>query len=347
MKLGWLNFGKTEHRASYGDTLVDAILSQAQGTLTAQAHQTAAVEFGAGLLERCFAVADVDPEALMRRTLTPRVLANMARSLILTGNSVSAVDTSTGELLLLPASNYDVTGGSRESSWRYRLELAGPSRIETRRLPSTSVVHIRMGASPQTPWQGVSPLINAGLSASLLGRLERRMAQEVNSRVGHLLIHPELTDAQQEQLARDLKLMEGGVSLLETGSAGHGQGNRNAPQTDWASRRIGAHVPAENIQLREQASGDVLAAMGVPAPLFHGTDGVSAREAYRLLLVTALQPIAELISSELETKIETPVKIGFRRLHAADIQSRARALAGMIASGVDKETAMEISGLES
>ena len=263
------------------------------------------------------------------------------------GNNVSAIDTSSGELLLLPAANYDVAGGPRESSWRYRLELAGPSRIETRRLPSTSVVHIRMGASPQTPWQGVSPLVNAGLSASLLGRLERRMAQEVNARVGHLLTMPDGTsDEQIDALKVDLARAEGGVSLVETTSGGHGQGQRAAPQVDWALRRFGAHVPAENIQLREQVSMDVLASMGIPAPLFHGTDGVSAREAYRLLLVTVLQPIAELITSELDCKIERTVPIGFRRLHAADIQSRARAFAGMVASGIDKDEALAISGLQ-
>ena len=63
-----------------------------------------------------------------------------------------------------------------------------------------------------------------------------------------------------------------------------------------------------------------------------------------MLLVSTLQPIAELISDELSRKLETTVKIGFRRLQAADIQSRARAFGSMIAAGVDEQTAMAVSG---
>ena len=92
---------------------------------------------------------------------------------------------------------------------------------------------------------------------------------------------------------------------------------------------------------------DIISALGIPAPLFRGTDGVSAREAYRLLLVTTLQPLAQLITDELTRKLETTVKIGFRRLQAADVQSRARAFGSMIAAGVDEQTAMAVSGLES
>ena len=156
---------QVESRASYADTLVEAVLSAAQGNLTAKAQQSAAVEFGIGLLERCFAMAEIEPESLSRVTLTPLMLSRSVRQLLLTGNSVSAIDTASGELLLLPAANYDVSGGVRESSWRYRVELSGPSRLTSKRLPSAGVVHIRMGSSVQEPWRGCSPLINAGLSA--------------------------------------------------------------------------------------------------------------------------------------------------------------------------------------
>ena len=63
--------------------------------------------------------------------------------------------------------------------------------------------------------------------------------------------------------------------------------------------------------------------------------------------MSTLQPIAELISSELERKIERSVNITFTRLQAADIQSRARAFGTMVSNGVDIETAMQVSGLQS
>ena len=172
------------------------------------------------------------------------------------------------------------------------------------------------------------------------------MAQEVNARVGHLLMLPDGTSEEQvTALRRDLASIEGGISLVETEAAGHGQGMRAAPQVDWQLRRFGAQVPEANVALRSDVALDIIAALGIPAPLFHGSDGVSAREAYRLLLVTSLMPIAELISDELSRKLETTVSIGFRRLHAADIQSRARAFGSMIAAGVSEETAMSVSGL--
>lgn len=338
---------QAENRAAYTDALIASVLASAQGNLTAQAERTAAVEFATGLIERCFAVSNVTPESLFRVTLTPLALSRMARQLILTGNSISAIDTSSGGLLLLPVANYDIAGGYRESSWRYRLELAGPSRLATRRLPSRAVVHVRMGSSVQEPWRGCSPLLNAGLTASMLGRLERRMAQEVNARVGHLLAIPDGTSEEQvTALRRDLAALEGNIALTETTSSGHGQGMRAAPQIDWQLRRFGAQVPESNIALRTDASMDVISALGIPPSLFRGTDGVSAREAYRLLLVSTLQPIADLIADELSRKLETTVTLGFKRLHAADIQARARAFGGMVAAGIDNETALELSGLD-
>ena len=137
--------------------------------------------------------------------------------------------------------------------------------------------------------------------------------------------------------------------MLKRKSAGHGQGIRSAPQVDWQLRRFGANVPESNVALRSDVSHGHCCWQhwAYPHRCFDGTDGVSAREAYRLLLVSTLQPIAELISDELSRKLETTVKITFRRLQAADIQSRARAFGSMIAAGVSEETAMAVSGLES
>ena len=333
---------KLQNYASYQDNLIAAVLASAQGNLTAQAHQTAAVEFGIGLLERCFSVADITPESLSRVTITPLALSRMVRQLFLTGNSVSKIDVVSGELLLLPVSNYDIRGGIRERSWRYRMELNGPSSNVVRRSTPDGVVHVKIGSSVQQPWRGCSPLLSAGLSATLLGRIESKMAKEADAKTGYVLPMPE--EANTDELATDLAT-EGKISFVPTTSGGHGVGMRGAPQTDWEQKRIGPHFPESNIALRSDVALDVIAALGIPAPLYHGTDGVSAREAYRLLLVSTLQPIADLIADELSRKLEQTVTIGFRRLHAADIQARARAFGSMIAAGVAEETAMDVSGL--
>ena len=342
----WERQAEKRAASSYGDAVVSAILSAAQSTHTAAAVQTSAVEFGAGLVERSFAVAGVTPEHLGRTALTPLTLATMGRRLMLTGNATFAIDTSRGILDLLPAANYHIRGGARESTWRYELHLDGPSRTEVRRLPSTAVVHVRLGASVERPWDGVSPIENAGVSASLLGRIEQRLAEESNTRAGYLLVLPDgVSDDSIEGLKSDIGTMQGGIYATETTSGGHGQGARAAPQVDLDLKRLGATFPESNITLRRDVGENVLAAMGIPSSLFSGTDGATVREGFRMVLVSCLQPLAALMVSELSKKLEMPVELDFKALHAADIQARARAFAGMIASGLDKEEALEISGL--
>ena len=74
------------------------------------------------------------------------------------------------------------------------------------------------------------------------------------------------SEEQVTALRRDLASIEGGISLVETEAAGHGQGIRSAPQVDWQLRRFGANVPESNVALRSDVSHDVLAALGIPAP---------------------------------------------------------------------------------
>lgn len=336
-----------QYQSSNGfDAIVQAILATSSGAINARAEATAAVVFGVGLIERCFAMGKIEPDYL-GKSVSPLVLSRMARQLSLTGNSVHLIDVAQGEIGLIPAANYHVKGGVRESSWRYSVTLNGPSAVLERSRPSAAVVHVRTGSSQTEPWRGYSPLIRAGVSAELLSTIEQRMNEEATAKVGSLLTVPDNTSEDSvNQLRRDVAALKGQIALVETGSAGHGQGMRAAPQVDWLLRRIGAHFPDTNIQLRSEVSRDIIGALGIPPSLYHGTDGVSAREAYRLLLVSTLQPIAEIIKEELTKKLDEDVDIKFTKLQAADIQSRARAYGTMVQSGVDEETALAISGLE-
>ena len=156
---------RIEHRIK--TRLVEAVLAAAQGDLTSRAEQSAAVQFGVGLLERCFALAEIAPESLSQNAITPLMLSRSVRQLLLTGDSVSAIDTSVRRTALVTCCEF------RHSRRRPGIVLALSSRVVrpqsadySSRLPSTSVVHVRIGSSVQQPWKGVSPLINAGLSAS-------------------------------------------------------------------------------------------------------------------------------------------------------------------------------------
>jgi len=347
-RLGAVFRPETRAGGGYTDAALEAALNAAQGGLTAQAERTAAVEFGVGLLSRAFAAALVEPDILGRTALTPAIREGMIRRLLLTGNSVFAIDvTALGNIRLLPAFTHDVRGGLDESRWIYRLTLPTPSRAETRRAMSRAVVHIRIGADPNTPWQGCSPLLNAGLTSQMLARLEHRTGQEANARTGYVLPLPDgLDDTTVEALKGDLNTLKGNIALVETTSAGMGQGRAAAPQTDWQPRRLGAEFPEGNVNLRRQAGADVCAAMGIPAALYVGADGATVREAYRQLLVATIQPMAALITEELERKLDTPVSFNFRKLAAADVAARARAFGTLVQSYVQAGVELDFPKLE-
>ena len=66
--------------------------------------------------------------------------------------------------------------------------------------------------------------------------------------MGHLLPIPQdggdgSTDDPNAQLKLDLAAGRGRTLLVETTSAGHGEGRMSAPQQDWVSSRFGADPP--------------------------------------------------------------------------------------------------------
>ena len=56
--------------------------------------------------------------------------------------------------------------------------------------------------------------------------------------------------------------------------------------------------------------------------------------------------MAAIIGAEFKEKIGYPVFLDFKRLAAADIAARARAYGTLVASGVDKEDAAQVAGLD-
>ena len=343
MKWPW---SKSEHRAQdYTSLLVDAALGAASGRGTVgDAARVAAVTFGVGLLSRGFSTAMVSP---MIPALDPEMLSRFARGLLLSGNAVFNIyaDPMDG-LMLQPVAYWDMTGSPRPSSWRYRLDIPGPSgRTMTRNVGAEGVIHVRLNPSLSQPWLGVSPLAEAGLSSELLANLEKRMGEESNQRVGALLPIPEgMADEPMAQLRADLATLRGGVKIVETTSGGHGQGRANAPQRDWMPSRLGADFPQYNVELRKQASMDVLAALGVPSALLSG-EGAASREAWRHVIVTALAPLAKLVEHELAVKLEMPITITFPGLVQTDIAARARAYNSLVSAGMDPEKAEALAGL--
>ena len=349
----WPWGGKTEKRqqvgGAYSDAIISLIQSRAGGNSVGEPGAIAALEVAAGLWARGFASAELDPPIA---AVSPSVMSSIGRELVRRGESLWAIDVRRGQIGLRPSASWDIVGSSDESSWVYRLDLAGPSGNETRIYPASSVLHLKYASDPERPWAGVSPWSYARQTARLAANLELRLAEEAGSRVGYLLPVPSDggdggTADPLASLKNDLAALAGNTALVETTAAGYGEGRAAAPLADWKPQRMGANPPATLAELRGGTNLDVLQACGIPAGLVSDrAEGSGQREAWRRFGVGTLQPAARLVGEELANKLGVPgLRIHFGGLSASDLAGKARSVGIFVKSGVPLARALELAGL--
>ena len=127
--------------------------------------------------------------------------------------------------------------------------------------------------------------------------------------------------------------------------AAWGEGRSGAPQRDWQPSRIGANPPAPLVQLRDTATREVLAAIGLNPALFSAGDGTAAREAWRQLLFGVVAPLGRIVEHELADKLEADITLQWDELRASDLSGRARAFQSMVGGGMEVEKAAALAGL--
>ena len=325
-----------------------------------------AVEVAAGMFARAFAAAEVEPAGARTSSLTPALLASMARRLVTGGEWLGAIEVDPGGAVeLREASSWDVRGGPAPAGWRYTVTTSGPSSSVTEVMPAAGVVHVRYATRPGELWRGRSPLSFAEDSRALAAALELRLGQELAGPVGQIIALPQDAGGDGEAgegegetgegadplapLRRELGALGGRLALVETTAAGWGEGRASAPASDWQPRRLGANPPATLGALRSAVESCVLGVLGIPASLqAANADGTAQRESYRRWLHGSVQPLARLVEHELSSKLDTDARLSFRRLEAGDVAGRARAWRGFVgkeASMPDAE-ARRLAGLE-
>ena len=338
-------FAKFENRESATDAIVSALISQAGGSsVPPSVEALGAVEAAAGLWSRAFASATVEPQTTSTQALTPSVLAAIGRGLAVRGETVFAMDIDGGTVVLTEAASWKVSGGTRPESWRYTVKQPLPKggAIE-RTLSSEAVLHLRYATRPAAPWAGISPLGMADETRALAGWIERRLAEETSTATSYVLPLPESADV--DALKADLKSGRGRLHIVDTTSAGWGDGKVAAPPQDWQTKRLGAAPPDSLGKLRDSVKADIFGVYGIPSSI-HGTGG-SARESYRQFLASTIQPLARLVVEELSAKLMAPaLTLDFKELRAADIASRARAYKQMVDAGMDAAKAAALAGLD-
>ena len=226
-----------------------------------------------------------------------------------------------------------------------------PSRTRTN-APATAVAAARCctcrinEAAATAPGMGRSPIAVAHLSGRYAARLERRLGDDANTRVMHIIPVPDATPAARlETLRANLKRSEGNIHLTESMSpGGWGQGRLAAPQRDWQSNRVGPEIPQSSIYGTQLLWPQITAAYGLHAGMWLA-DGTTAREAFRSGFVATLIPLSEQIAHVLSDALGTPVSFNFDRAMYADIRARGSAYKSFVDGGIDPGTALTIIGL--
>ena len=344
MKL-WPFGNNLEERAeSYSDAFVAALIGRSEGKSLALPSATAALEACAGLTGRAFASAELAGPDAITRALTPGCLELVGRSLIRRGEIVFLIDTTSGELKLIPAESHDIAGGPDPSTWTYRLTLNGPSRTVTHEfVPAASVLHFRYACDASTPYRGNGPIAIANLAGRLSAQTVNALADESSGSVGRLLGIPvDGDDATVEGLKADIRDARGRVALLETGDWGNAGGDS---KVNLKAERFGPEPPASLVDLVDVSSREIYAACGFNAALWGGSQAASVREAWRLALFGVLSPLGRLVEAELQDKLEDTVTLSWQELRASDLSGRARAFQSMVGGGMEVERAAGLAGL--
>ena len=335
MKWPWQS-APVEHRSSYTDQVVTAILHSASGGGVRPALATAALESAATLYASALASCSISGPSSITRAFDATWRAATASELIRRGQCVYVIGADPVDgLTLAPAASWDVHGGPRPSTWYYRVELSGPSGTAWETHSAAEVLHMRWATDPSRPWSGISPLQHAADTASLAGWLEKRLSEEASGPTGSFLPvakydpdpDADLGNADADDplalLRRDIGGAKGQTLIVETAMAS-ADSPASAPRKDFVVQRFGANPPRDLVELREAVRRDIGAAIGVPRSLLDSTaSGQASREAWRVFVATSIDGLARRIEAQILAQLGVEVSIDSAPLGGRDLLGRA------------------------
>ena len=332
----WFRSRPAAETRSSGAGYTAAVMAARDSYITGRrgvAELTGTVQSCLGLWESAFAHADVEGAPFLNR----RTMALIARSAGLRGEAVFLI-TATG---LVPAVDWSLT--TRDGQPRaYRLTLpeAGGGRSVT--ALAAEVLHLRIGADITAPWAGTSPLHRASLTGGMLHAVEAALAEVFeNAPLGSLIVPLPDSGADDMDTLRHAFRARRGATLVVEGLAqatAAGMNPQLGQKPDQLSPDLSRSMTAETLAA---ARDGVMGAFGVlPALLNRSATGPVIREAQRHLATWQLQPMAELLAAEAESKIGGRVRIDVMRpMQAFDAGGRARAMSAIIGALADAKAA--------
>ena len=345
---------QTENRESgpYTDAIVRALIESAASASTDQQRAgdplaSSVVETACQLYGSSFAAATIKGDRA--QAFGPAERADLARQLIRNGEAVYLIEVTSNGVEFIRASSWDVTGSYRPETWRYRVDLPGPSATSTQRhVGGDEVLHFRYASSPSQPWLGISPIDSAKQSAALLATLEQCLVDESGGVRGYLIsISHGVTDDQVAGIKKDLAQLHGDTTLVSPARPTQGQ----TITKEWEPQRVGPNWPDSINKAFDAAKNQLMLALGVPLDLIDSNEASASREAWRRFLFGSLTPLALKVAEELTVKLDQEVSFSFDNLQASDIQGRARAFQSLTshgdnASSMPLDDARKLTGLE-
>ena len=198
-------------------------------------------------------------------------------------------------------------------SWGYRCQYMTPSAgTMTIVAPAAAVLHVRTGASRSAPWRGRSPLSGAMSDVELAAAASRSLHGEARVK-NHVFLHPPQSDVGGHLTADQIDTLTAKVAQTPNGKtilmSETFQATRTRPD------------PSQGLdEARRTSCMEIAAACGVPPVLLQaGGDGNSAREAYRRLTRSTIEPLGRLLAHEASLEAGQPRRsrlltlTGFRR----------------------------------
>ena len=295
------------------------------------------------------------PRSSRTAAITPSFLELAGRELGRRGELVCDMDVDAGGVRLFPAASSSVViGGHRPEEWIYTLTLFGPGRTVTVYRRRDGVLHLAYGRTVARPWEGRAPWQSASLAGNLLAGVERQLAGEARGSSGYVMAIPDTGDNGQDAdaegdadpldpLRKDLAAASGKTVLAPTTAAGYGAGPAAAPPGDYRSARFGMNPPEATVEARRDVERSVLSCYGIPPILSSGSGaGAGMREGWRMMFALTLEPLAELVGSQLSEALGVEVTLDMGRARAADVVLLSRALGGLTKAGLSTADARAI-----
>ena len=300
---------------------------------------TGKIEAAIGLTARAIASARVT--GTRAENVTPAMLDQMVRSMMVDGEAVYRIDTDDYPPTFTPARTpITVLGGPDPATWSYQLDMPGPTTSEWQQLPADSVLHVMWATTPDCSWRGISPL--RGPTALMLARIDAALAAEAAGGGGYMVPiefprEAELSDEQLTALQASFKARyntgDGSTHpfILVAG------GKADKPE------RWGINPPQHLVTLREQVEHTVVQALGIPASLL-ATVGTNTADqaALRRWRVTTLEPLARTIAREITAKLGEPVTLDLDSITTTESAMVARAIKGYVEAGLPLDTALQL-----